>query len=70
MIEYKGYTGVFEFDPELLLFSGHVVDLRDEIYFEEILSKSSRLRCGGRWTTTSRSAGFVEMSRSGRSQAG
>ncbi|MCZ7664108.1 MAG: type II toxin-antitoxin system HicB family antitoxin [Thermoleophilia bacterium] len=34
MIEYKGYTGVFEFDPELLLFSGHVVDLRDEIYFE------------------------------------
>jgi len=34
MIEYKGYTGVFEFDPELRLFTGHVVDLRDEIYFE------------------------------------
>lgn len=34
MIEYKGYTGVFEFDPELALFAGHVVDLRDEIYFE------------------------------------
>jgi predicted HicB family RNase H-like nuclease len=34
MIEYKGYTGVFEFDPELGLFAGHVVDLRDEIYFE------------------------------------
>jgi predicted HicB family RNase H-like nuclease len=34
MIEYRGYTGVFEFDPELRLFTGHVVDLRDEIYFE------------------------------------
>jgi len=34
MIEYNGYTGVFEFDPELRLFTGHVVDLRDEIYFE------------------------------------
>ena len=34
MIEYKGYTGVFEYDPELELFSGFVVDLRDQIYFE------------------------------------
>lgn len=34
MIEYEGYTGVFEFDRELGLFTGHVVDLRDEIYFE------------------------------------
>lgn len=34
MIEYKGYTGVVEFDPELALFTGHVIDLRDEIYFE------------------------------------
>lgn len=34
MIEYKGYAGVIEFDPELRLFTGHVVDLRDEIYFE------------------------------------
>lgn len=34
MIEYKGYTGVFEFDPDFELFTGHVVDLRDEIYFE------------------------------------
>ena len=34
MIEYQGYTGVFEFDPEMALFAGHVVDLRDEIYFE------------------------------------
>ncbi|MFC1791838.1 type II toxin-antitoxin system HicB family antitoxin, partial [Gemmatimonadota bacterium] len=34
MIEYKGYTGVFEFDSDLELFSGYVVDLRDQIYFE------------------------------------
>jgi predicted HicB family RNase H-like nuclease len=34
MIEYKGYTGVFEFDAELELFSGYVVDLKDQIYFE------------------------------------
>jgi predicted HicB family RNase H-like nuclease len=34
MINYKGYTGVFEFDAELRLFAGHVIDLRDEIYFE------------------------------------
>lgn len=34
MIEYKGYTGVIEFDPELRLFAGHVINLRDEIYFE------------------------------------
>ena len=34
MIEYKGYSGVFEFDPELEVFAGHIVDLRDQIYFE------------------------------------
>ena len=34
MIEYKGYTGTFEYDPELELMAGHVIDLRDEIYFE------------------------------------
>jgi predicted HicB family RNase H-like nuclease len=34
MIEYKGYTGVVEFDPELSLFVGHVKDLGDEIFFE------------------------------------
>lgn len=34
MIEYEGYTGVVEFDRELRSFTGHVVDLRDEIYFE------------------------------------
>jgi len=34
MIEYKGYSGAIEFDPHLRVFTGHVVDLRDEIYFE------------------------------------
>lgn len=34
MLEHKGYAGVVEFDPALRLFAGHVVDLRDEIYFE------------------------------------
>jgi predicted HicB family RNase H-like nuclease len=34
MIEYRGYTGVFDYDPEIETFAGHVVDLRDEIYFE------------------------------------
>ena len=34
MITYKGYTGVFDFDPDLMLFAGHVIDMRDEIYFE------------------------------------
>ena len=34
MIEYKGFTGTFEYDPELELLAGHVIDLRDEIYFE------------------------------------
>jgi predicted HicB family RNase H-like nuclease len=34
MIDYKGYTGIFEFDSDLRLFAGHVIDLRDEVYFE------------------------------------
>jgi predicted HicB family RNase H-like nuclease len=34
MIDYRGYTGVIEFDPDLRLFTGQVIDLRDEIYFE------------------------------------
>ncbi len=34
MIEYKGYTGVFEYDPEIDALSGYVVDLRDQIHFE------------------------------------
>ena len=27
MIEYRGYTGTFEYDPELELLAGHVTDL-------------------------------------------
>lgn len=34
MMKYKGYVGVVEYDDELEFFAGHVVDLRDEIYFE------------------------------------
>ena len=34
MIEHAGYKGVFEYDPEMERFTGHVVDLRDQIYFE------------------------------------
>jgi predicted HicB family RNase H-like nuclease len=34
MIDYKGYTGIFEFDSDLRIFAGHVIDLRDEICFE------------------------------------
>lgn len=34
MIEYNGYTAVVEFDADLRSFTGHVIDLRDEIYFE------------------------------------
>ncbi len=34
MIEYKGYTGVFEYDEEYRFFAGHVVNARDGINFE------------------------------------
>lgn len=34
MIEHKGYTGVFQYDPQLEILTGHVVDIGDEIYFE------------------------------------
>lgn len=34
MIEYRGYTGVFEYDDEYEFFAGHVVDTRDGINFE------------------------------------
>ncbi len=34
MIEYKGYTGVFEYDEEYGFFAGHVVNARDGINFE------------------------------------
>ena len=33
MIEYKGYVGVFEFDPEIDMFQGSVVNTRDVITF-------------------------------------
>lgn len=34
MIQYKGYTGVFEYDDEYGFFAGQVVHVRDGIYFE------------------------------------
>ena len=34
MIEYKGYTGVFEFDPSIDSFHGHVLGLQDVVTFE------------------------------------
>lgn len=33
MIEYKGYVGVFEFDPEIDSFHGTVIDTNDIITF-------------------------------------
>lgn len=34
MIEYKGYTGVFEFDPSIDAFHGRVVGLQDVVTFQ------------------------------------
>ena len=34
MIEYKGYTGVFEFDPSVDVFHGWVIGLQDVVTFE------------------------------------
>ncbi|MCH8812274.1 MAG: type II toxin-antitoxin system HicB family antitoxin [Gemmatimonadetes bacterium] len=34
MVEQRGYTGTFEYDPELEPLAGHAIDLQDEIYFE------------------------------------
>lgn len=34
MIEYKGYTGIFDYDEDYEFFSGHVIDTRDGINFE------------------------------------
>ena len=34
MIEYKGYTGVFEFDPSIDAFHGRVIGLQDIVTFE------------------------------------
>ena len=47
MIQYKGYTGVFEYDEEYGFFAGHVVDVRDGIYFEgrSVDELKESLRC-------------------------
>jgi predicted HicB family RNase H-like nuclease len=34
MIEYKGYTGIFEYDPSVDAFHGRVVGLQDVVTFE------------------------------------
>ena len=34
MIEYKGYTGVFEFDPSIEAFHGRVVGVQDVVTFQ------------------------------------
>ena len=34
MIEYKGYTAVFEFDPSVDAFHGRVIGLQDVVTFE------------------------------------
>ncbi len=34
MIEYKGYTGVIEFDPSIDAFHGRVLGLRDVVTFQ------------------------------------
>ena len=34
MIEYKGYTGVFEFDPSIDAFQGRIVGLQDVVTFQ------------------------------------
>jgi predicted HicB family RNase H-like nuclease len=34
MIEYKGYTGVFEFDPLIDAFHGRVIGLQDVVTFQ------------------------------------
>ena len=33
-MEYRGYTAAVAFDHDRELFTGHVVDLRDQLYFE------------------------------------
>ena len=34
MIEYKGYTGVFEFDPSIDAFHGRAIGLQDVVTFQ------------------------------------
>lgn len=33
-MEYRGYTAAIAFDHDLEVFTGQVVDIRDELYFE------------------------------------
>ena len=34
MIDYKGYTGVFEFDPSIDAFHGRIIGLHDVVTFQ------------------------------------
>ncbi|MGO8822367.1 MAG: type II toxin-antitoxin system HicB family antitoxin [Desulfomonilaceae bacterium] len=34
VLKYKGYVGVFDFDPEVKLFHGDVVGIRDVVTFQ------------------------------------
>ncbi|MGE0199617.1 MAG: type II toxin-antitoxin system HicB family antitoxin [Candidatus Melainabacteria bacterium] len=34
MMEYKGYTGIVEFDDDANLFHGEVIDIRDVVTFQ------------------------------------
>lgn len=34
ILKYKGYTGIFEFDPEARLFHGEVAHIRDVVTFQ------------------------------------
>lgn len=39
MLKYKGYTGVVQFDDEVMIFHGEVTDLRDVITFHGTTSE-------------------------------
>jgi predicted HicB family RNase H-like nuclease len=52
VIEYKGYPGAMEFDPQLRTFTGQGVDLRDEIYFEGDCVEALEASMRERWTIT------------------
>ena len=46
MIEYKEYTGVFEFDPSIDAFHGHVIGLLDVVTFEGSSVEELRVEMG------------------------
>ena len=50
MIEYKRYTGIFEYDDEYEFIAGHVVDTRDGINFEGWSVAELKGPCGPRPT--------------------